>query len=103
VLTVFTAGTAGSYVQQLIARSAGNCTASVLRVFVNNGGTNSTVANNILINELGLPTTSVIQTQALQTASLGLNFALPALYKINVALGTSVSAGWCVSVVGGDY
>lgn len=104
VLTVFTAGANGSYVQRLIARPVGNNTASVLRVFINNGSTNATVANNILIAELTLPTvTGSGQTAALQSNELNLNFALPAGYKINVTLGTTVAAGVVVSVIAGDY
>lgn len=103
VLTVFTAGSNGSYVQRLIARPAGSCTTSVLRVFINNGSTNATIANNILVGEISLPTTTLTQLAALTPFELPLNFALPAGYKINVVLGTTVSAGYCVSVIGGDY
>jgi hypothetical protein len=103
VLTVFTAGANGSYVQRLIARAAGSCAASVLRVFINNGSTNATLANNILIAEATLPLTTASLVGALQPTEVALNFPLPAGYKINVALGTSVSAGYCVSVLGGDY
>ena len=103
VLTVFTAGANGSYLGKLVARAAGTNTASVLRVFINNGSTNATVANNILIGEASLPATTANLVGALQPIDLPLNFALPAGYKINVALGTTVSAGYCVSVQGGDY
>lgn len=103
VLTVFTATTNGSYVKKLVARAAGSCTGSVLRIFINNGSTNATIANNILLSEVTLPTTTAIATAALPAIEVPLEFALPNGYKINVTLGTTVSAGWCVSVVGGDY
>lgn len=103
VLTVFTAQTNGSYVRKLIARAAGTCTGSVLRVFINNGSTNATIANNILIDEITLPATTAIATAALPTIQVPLEFAMPNGYKINVTLGTTVSAGWWVSVIGGDY
>jgi hypothetical protein len=103
VLTVFTAGANGSYVQRLVVRAAGTNIASVLRVFINNGSTNATVANNILIGEITLPATTSSLVAALQPIELPLNFALPAGYKINVALGTTVSVGYCPSVFGGDY
>ena len=34
---------------------------------------------------------------------LPLNFALPAGYKLNCAIGTTVAAGFAVSVIGGEY
>ena len=101
--TIFTAGTNGSYVKKLIARAEGTCIASVLRVFVNNGSASSSSVNNILIAELSLPATTASNNSALQDLELPLEFALPAGYKIIVAIGTSVSAGWAVSVQGGDY
>lgn len=102
-LTVYTAGSNGSYVQRLICRPAGTNVASVLRVFINNGSANSTLANNILIGELSLAATTANAAAALQTFELGLNFALPAGYKIMVTLGTTIAAGVWVSVVSGDY
>jgi hypothetical protein len=103
VLTVFTAGANGSYVSKLIARPAGTNIATVLRVFINNGSTNATAANNILIGEATLPASTANAAAALQPVELPLNFALPAGYKINVTLGTTVAAGYCASVFGGDY
>jgi hypothetical protein len=103
VLTVFTAGANGSYVQRLIAHPVGTNVATVLRVFINNGSANSTQANNVMIQELSLPATTANAAGALQGVELGLNFALPAGYLINVTLGTTVVAGYRVSVVGGNY
>lgn len=104
VLTVFTAdSTNGGFVQRLIARAVGTNAVTVLRIFINNGSTNATVANNILIAELSLAATTAIATAATQDFQLPLNLALPAGYKINVTLGTTVSAGYCISVVGGKY
>lgn len=104
VLTVFTAdATNGGWVDHLRARAAGTCTASVLRVFVNNGSTNATIANNVLIGELSLPATTLSEVAAIAHYEFPLGFALPAGYKILVTLGTTVSAGYCVSVIGGKY
>jgi hypothetical protein len=103
VLTVFTAGTNGSYLQRLIARPVGTNIASVLRVFLNNGSTNATVANNAMISELTLPATTISAVAALQSAELNLNFAIPTGFKVNVVLGTTVAAGYVVSCIGGDY
>jgi hypothetical protein len=103
VLTVFTAGASGSYVQRLIARAVGTNVASVLRIFLNNGSANSTQANNVLIGEVTLPATTASAVAALQPIEWPMNFALPAGYKINAALGTTVAAGYRLSCLGGDY
>jgi hypothetical protein len=104
VLTVFTAdATNGGFVYKLIARAVGTNTTSVLRIFINNGSTNATLANNSLIAELNLPGTTLSETVAQPDYEKDLNIALPAGYKINVTLGTTVAAGYQVSVVGGIY
>lgn len=104
VLTCFTAdGTNGSFVQRIRFRAAGTNVATVARVFINNGSTNATAANNILWDEITLSATTLSETSALSTYELPLNFALNAGYKINVTIGTTVSAGYYVSVIGGDY
>lgn len=104
VLTVFTAdGTNGGFVQRVIFRAVGTNTASVGRIFVNNGSTNSTIANNVLIGEITLSATTASAVAALPTYEFPLNFALQPGYKINVTLGTTVAAGYFVSVIGGAY
>lgn len=104
VLTVFTAdATNGGYVQRIRFRAAGTNIATVVRVFINNGSTNATLANNILFDELTLAATTLSEVSALATYELPLNIALPPGYKILVTLGTTVAAGYFVSVVGGKY
>lgn len=104
VLTVFTAdATDGSFVQRIRFRAAGTNVATVARVFINNGSTNATAANNILWDEITLSATTLSETSALPAYELPLNFALQAGYKINVTIGTTVSAGYYVSVIGSDY
>jgi hypothetical protein len=104
VLTVFTAdATNGSYVFKLRARPAGNNVLTVLRIFINNGSTNATLANNVLYDELTLSATTATANAALPAFELPLNIPLAPGYKINVTIGTSVSAGYFVSVIGGDF
>src|SRR5690242_21161977 len=56
VTTVFTAdATNGGFVQKLRLRAAGSNVATVLRVFINNGSTNTVAANNTLFDEISLP------------------------------------------------
>lgn len=103
VLTVFTADVDGAFVQRIRFRSAGTNIATVARVFINNGSTNATAANNILYDEITLAATTLSETSALATYELPLNFALPPGYVLNVTLGTTIAAGYFISVIGGKY
>ena len=94
---------AGNFVQKLIARPLGTNVATVLRVFINNGGVNTTAVNNSLIAELTLPATTLSEVAAQPDYVLPLNFALPAGFKINATIGTAVAAGYQVSIIGGQY
>ena len=104
VLTVFTAdATNGGFVQRIRFRTAGTNIATVARVFINNGSTNTTAANNILFDEITLPASTVSETSAQPVYELPLNFALPPGDKLNITLGTTVAAGYFISVIGGKY
>jgi hypothetical protein len=104
VLTCFSAdSTNGGFVQRIRFRSAGTNIATVARVFINNGLTNATPANNILYDEITLAATTLSEVAALPVYELPLNFALPPGYRLNVTLGTTVAAGYYVSVIGGKY
>jgi hypothetical protein len=103
VATVFTAGADGAFVQKLVARPLGTNVATVLRVFVNNGGVNTTASNNSLINEMTLPATTLSEVAAQPPYELALNFALPPGFKLLCTLGTAVAAGYDITVFGGTY
>ena len=106
IYLAFTAdATNGGYVQRIRFRTLGtNSNATVSRVWINNGLTTATAANNSLIDEITLPTTTVSQVAAQANYELPLNFALPAGYRIYVTVGTApTSAGWDVTVIGGKY
>jgi hypothetical protein len=107
VATIFTGNNtgnaAGNFVQRLVARPLGTNIATVLRVFINNGGVNTTAANNNLIAELSLPATAISEAAAQPDFILPLNFVVPAGYKIICTLGTAVAAGYAVTIIGGEY
>jgi hypothetical protein len=104
VNTVFTAdATNGGFVRSVIMKSAGTCVQTVARLFINNGSTNATAANNTMIREITLPAITNSETAAQPDIEVPIGFALPPGYKINVALGTAVSAGWHFTGVGGKY
>ena len=104
VLTVFTAdATNGGWVSKIIARAAGTNVQTVLRVFLNNGSTNGTAANNILITEMVLAATTLSETTSLPPYEIPLNFGIDPGFKINLTIGTTVASGYYCSCVGGKY
>ena len=104
VLTVFTADAVnGGFVRSVRCCAAGTNIATVIRIFINNGSTNATIANNVLVAQMTLNAVTAAAAAATTDQEFPLGFALPLGYKINVTLGTTVAAGWSVSVVGGKY
>ena len=113
VVTVFTAGADGSRIDQIKVRALGTNVATVMRFFVNNGSTNATAANNSLIHEATIAATTLSETAALVDNNITISANttetippipyLPAGYKLNVTIGTTVAAGLQVTVHGGDY
>lgn len=102
--SVFTSdGTAGGYVQRVRFRPLGTNVATVARIWINNGSTTGTTANNVLWDEVSLAASTISTTSALANTELPLNFALPPSYRLFVTLGTGVAAGYDVSVIGGKY
>ena len=104
VVTIFTAGTDGGRVDYIKARAVGTNVTTVVRVFINNGLINTTIANNSLIAEAVLPATAASNvTEIGADIIIPLNISIPSGYKINVCLGTAVAAGWQFTAVGGNY
>lgn len=104
VNTIWTAdATNGGYLQYIKCKALGTNVQTVARFFINNGGANSTAANNVLFGELTLGTTTASNNASNQEYSYPVNIALPPGYKINVAIGTAVAAGWEFCGVGGAY
>jgi hypothetical protein len=110
VVTVFTAGLNGSRVDAIKVRPLGANVATVLRIFVNNGNSNSTPTNNILFHEVTIPAVASVSEVSAQpdTAIRFDGVSLPQLvlepnYKLNVTIGTAVAAGLAISAIGGDY
>lgn len=101
---VFTAdATNGSFLQKLKIRPKGTNVASVMRLFLNNGGVTTTATNNTLFDEISLPATANTEVAAIAGFEYAVNLALPAGYRLFVTLGTAVAGGYAVTGVGGDY
>ena len=105
VVTIYTAGAQAGYVNTVKWMPLGTNTASVGRIFLNNGSTNATPANNQLLADISLPATTNSEIAAISTAAmtLTLNLGIPAGYKLNATIGTTVAAGWNACPSAGDY
>ncbi len=104
VLTVFTAdATNGGFVRSISACPIGTNTASVLRVFVNNGSTNATAGNNSYFKDFSLPATTLTEVAGQTILDIPIGIALPPGFKLNCTIGTTVAAGWALTGVGGKY
>jgi hypothetical protein len=112
VVLGWTVGLNGSRLDAIKCVPLGTNVASVLRIFQNNGGANSTPTNNGLFQEISLPATTVTEVAAqtpiilkfdgIEREPAFFNPASPG-YKLNMTLGTAVAAGWEISFIGGDY
>ena len=101
----FSASVDGGFIQRLRFKASGSATATVARVFINNGQSTGSIGNNVLFDEITLAATTATQTAATVVYELPLNIALPAGYRILTTLGTVQSAGggWYAVAVGGSY
>lgn len=102
---VFSASIDGAFIQRIRFRASGSATATVARIFINNGQSTGSLGNNVLFDEITLAATTATQTAATATYELPLNIALPAGYRILTTLGTVQSAGggWYATAIGGSY
>lgn len=105
VVLVYTAGTNGSSPTAIIFRATGTNTASVARIFLNNGSDPTVATNNSLIGELTLPATTLSEVGSLADYRWPFpeNFKMPAGYKINITIGTTIAALYAITCYGGDY
>ena len=92
-LTYFTSST-NSYTQ---TAPTGSGTANI------NASAGDVSNNNEFIGELSLPIVTATATAATIDIDYPLNFALPPGYRIVVGLATTVTGGWMVTAIGGDY
>jgi hypothetical protein len=103
VVELFVAGENGSRIDMIKIKPLGTNVATVMRLFLNNGSSPTTPANNSLIFELTLPETTASQIASLAEYQEVLDIAIPTGYKLYGSLGTEVASGYQVTVFGGDY
>lgn len=102
VVTLYTAGAYGSKVGNIQVAYTGTSVATVLRLFINNGSTNATAANNTLFKSITVPANTLSEVAAAADITTELNITLPPGYKINATIGTTVAAALALTVNGGD-
>lgn len=100
---IFTAGSEGGRVEKVILQPLGTNTATVVRIFRNNGGTITVAANNSIIKEVTMPGTAVSEVAALASTEIALDLGLKATERLVCTIGTAVAAGIDASAVAGDY
>lgn len=100
---IYTAGSNGSRVDFIRIRALGTNVATVVRIWINNGSTTSTAANNTLFTDLTIAATTNSEAAQLAETTINLNQSIPAGYKIYATFGTAVAAGFHITTVGGDY
>lgn len=99
-LTVFTADVDnGGRVRFLRAKAAGSNVQSVLRIWIED----SAGTTRVLHEEQTLPQTTASANSGLQPVEVPLNIDLAPGQKLKCTLGTTVAAGWYLSVIGGKY
>lgn len=103
VATVFTAGADGSKVEKIIIQHMGSNVDSIVRLFLNNGSTNTTASNNALVLEVDVDAYTASQVDTSARYEIAVDWALPAGYKINATIGTACASGFMVTAMGGDY
>lgn len=113
---VYTAGANGSQLPPLRLRygstngaaASGTTSATVARIFLNNGSANTTATNNIFLDEVTIPATTMTQTTALaQPIDYDFeNMVIPGGWKVYVGLATAVGGTNCAIIAsmpgGGD-
>lgn len=113
---VYTAGANGSRVDKVVcsytstagATASGTTSATLVRIWANNGSANTTAANNILLAEVAMPAQAVtaLGTSAMPTFVVTDIPVLPNGYKIYAGTTVAVGGTNCaiqVAAFGGDY
>ena len=101
---VYTANaTDGGYLEGIWFTPEGTNTASVARVYINNGSSNTTATNNRYLGAQTLPATTATNVAAESRIFFPMGIALKAGFRVYAGLGTTVAAGWVACPQAGQY
>jgi hypothetical protein len=106
IYLVYTADTTnGGYIQKLRFKPliATNSSATVARIWINNGDTTTVAGNNTLFDEVSLGATVISTTSSLQVYELPMNFAMAPGYRIYVTLSLIAAGGYHITAIAGKY
>lgn len=101
--TPWVGDTDGSYVFYITFVPLGTNTASVARIWQNNGASAGTATNNSLVAEVSLPATTASEVAALDSITVTFNKLVRPTINYFVTIGTAVAAGWKCHLSGGSY
>jgi hypothetical protein len=96
---VATGGADDTIIMGLKFESLGTNVASVARIYLNNGSTNTTAGNNELIGQISLPATTASAVAATAAPVWYWGEMLNTSWRLYVGLGTTVAAGWRVTKI----
>ncbi len=105
VALIFTAdATNGGRIERVNILHLGTNVLSLLRFFINTGGSAAVAANNSLVEEVSMPANTVSQTAiSVPQSLLRVPMVLPPGYTLRVAVATAVASGYQITVFGGKY
>lgn len=98
-----TAGADGARFDRLYLQPVGTNTASVGRLWMNNGSTTGTAANNRWFLDFTLAATTTSIVASIPAVVVELNFRAQATYRLYMTIGTTVAAGYQGLVEGGNF
>jgi len=92
------------FVDQIFGRPIGANVASLARLWVNNGDSHETAANNTFLTEKELPSTLALDHDVAYVPQVVITrLELPANHRLLITLGTAVTAGWRFTALTGDH
>ena len=105
VILLFTAGAAGSRVDEIRIKHLGTNIQTALRIFVNTGadGHADATLNSILYEKTIAAATLDQDVEMAELVIWPDCLVLPAGYKLYGTVGTTIAAGIQITVIGGDY
>lgn len=104
VNALITGGTNGSRIDRILLLPMGNNVATKCYLFLNNGGTNATAANNALLRDIPLAAGTGSNTALIGSpVEITLSLPIKSAWILNATLATAVATGWKIICIAGDY
>lgn len=100
---LFTAGANGSRLKRIVVKPIGTNVQTCLRIFINNGSSQGTAANNAFLADMTILANTLSENAATNEYNLNVELDLAPGYKVYAVIGTAVAAGLAISAHGGDY